>query len=162
MQALRPMLRLSSSSSLAFRCLAAPLHTSATRSAMPSIPTSPVAAINQVVARCNTAKTHELYHDSQTALLVTFPVAMILAPSIVCAPFDLAMGFIIPYHMHVGCTQILEDYVPRGGQSSMRGLLVVLSSLTGLGLLKLNLCGSGLSESLKSLWREPKPVEEAK
>ena len=33
--------------------------------------------------------------------------------------------------------------------------------LCGLGLLKLNLTGDGITETLKKLWREPKVVEEA-
>jgi len=34
--------------------------------------------------------------------------------------------------------------------------VTVVALLVALGFLKINLCGVGLSESVKSLWRKPK------
>jgi hypothetical protein len=39
-------------------------------------------------------------------------------------------------------------------------VLAVLAVLTGIGLLKVNLCGAGITESVKSLWRRPKLTPE--
>ena len=84
------------------------------------------------------------------------PVAMILSPSFLNFPVDFALGLIIPVHMHIGLIGVVEDYVPRPSQSLSRFVLAVLSILSAIGLLKINLCGKGITESVKSLWREPK------
>jgi succinate dehydrogenase hydrophobic anchor subunit len=48
---------------------------------------------------------------SSKALVVLAPVGLILSPSIVAFPVDVAMGLIIPYHMLTGFREVLEDYV---------------------------------------------------
>jgi len=82
-------------------------------------------------------------------------VALFLSPSIINAPFDLALGIVIPVHLHIGMSTVLTDYVPRDYQQLSLQVLWVISFLTGLGLLKINLCGPGITESVKSLWRRP-------
>lgn len=93
---------------------------------------------------------------SNKGLAVLFPVGLILSPSFLCWPVDIAIGVVIPYHMHAGVTGVIEDYVPRNQQPLAKGGLLVISLITALGLLKINLCGQGITESIKALWREPK------
>lgn len=64
--------------------------------------------------------------------------------------------------MHIGMVGIVEDYVPRASQHLVRFVLAIASVLTAIGLLKINLCGSGITESVKCIWREPKAIEKAK
>jgi succinate dehydrogenase (ubiquinone) membrane anchor subunit len=106
------------------------------------------------------ASTEQLFHWSSYGLASLAPVALILSPSFLNFPVDFALGLIIPVHMHIGLVGVVEDYVPRPSQSLARFILAVLSVLAGIGLLKINLCGAGITESVKSVWREPKDKEQ--
>ena len=97
----------------------------------------------------------ELFHMSHIALLVGIPAAVVLSPSVLVLPLDLALGLLLPWHAHVGLVNVSDDYVPRPYRALARGGLLVVSVLATLGLLKINLCGAGITESVKSLWREP-------
>lgn len=114
------------------------------------------AALAKISDTLKTATRHELYQYTNKGLLVLAPVAMVLSPSIINLPVDLALGVIVPVHMHYGLTGIIEDYVPKAQQSVSLAVLLGVSALTGLGLLKINLCGAGMTESVKALWRAPK------
>ena len=92
---------------------------------------------------------------SHMVLLVAIPAALVLSPSMLVAPLDLGLGLLIPWHSHVGMVNVLEDYVPKPYRRMAVLTLSALSLLTALGLLKVNLCGAGLTESFKSLWRQP-------
>lgn len=70
-------------------------------------------------------------------------------------PFDLALGVLVPVHAHVGLNFVVADYVPKSSRPLARGLVLALTIVTAAGLLKLNIQGPGLTESLKSLWRKP-------
>lgn len=70
-------------------------------------------------------------------------------------PFDIILTFALPLHSHIGLVQIVEDYVPRPYQNYTKAGLMVVTVLTTLGLLKITLCGAGICESFKSLWRRP-------
>jgi len=102
------------------------------------------------------ASSHELYVYSNKSLAILAPVAVVLSPSILNMPVDFALGVIVPVHMYLGCTGVIQDYVPDSQQKLSFMILGLLSVLTGFGLLKINLCGVGITESVKSLWREPK------
>ena len=84
---------------------------------------------------------------------------MILSPTILNLPVDLAMGLIIPVHMNIGLSGVIEDYVPKAQRSAAFTALLAVTGVTALGLLKINLCGAGIAESLKSLWRTPPKAE---
>lgn len=99
--------------------------------------------------------TEEIYHASSWALAVLTPTAFILSPSFLNIPVDLALGIIIPVHAHIGMTSVLTDYVPRPHQRYATAGLVFFTVLLVLGLLKLNLCGTGITDSIKHLWRKP-------
>ena len=105
------------------------------------------------------ASKHELFVYTNKGLAVLAPIAVVLSPSVLNAPVDLALGVIVPVHMYLGCIIPIQDYIPDSQQSFSIFILGVLSALTGFGLLKINLCGVGITESVKSLWREPKVIE---
>jgi succinate dehydrogenase (ubiquinone) membrane anchor subunit len=107
------------------------------------------------------ATVDEVLHATCYGLAVATPVAMILSPSILCLPVDLALGVIIPVHQHIGVKGVLADYVPPNIKPFNNLILAVLTGVTTLGLLKLNLCGAGITETVKSLWREPQAVAAA-
>ena len=154
--------------------VARPLHTSAARSSaekkkpspldsLPAVDTQQLVSLtNEAILKLQNATTQQLYHYSSYALLGLTPVAIILSPHFICFPVDFALGLVIPVHMHIGLVGIIEDYVPRSQQPLTRLILAILGCLTAIGLLKVNLCGAGITESVKSLWRRPKLTQEEK
>lgn len=86
---------------------------------------------------------------------VGIPVAFVLSPSILNFPVDLVLGIALPYHMHAGLQDITDDYAPPQYKLYMKRALTFIVVLAALGLLKINLCGPGIIQSLKSLWRKP-------
>lgn len=104
----------------------------------------------------------QAYHASSVALAVLFPAGLILSPSFLVIPVDLALGIALPLHSHIGLVQIIEDYVPRQYQNVSKLVLTLVSTVAFVGLFKINLCGSGISESFKSLWRNGAKQHEQK
>lgn len=98
-----------------------------------------------VVETLQKATNHELYQYTQQSLLVAAPVAMILSPTFLNIPVDFGLGVVIPVHMHMGMSGIIEDYVPKEYQGMSLTASLVLACLTGLGLFKINLCGAGIA-----------------
>jgi len=89
------------------------------------------------------------------------PLALILSPSALNLPIDLAMGVLIPIHAHISGNGVITDYAhkitkARWWDRSLRGMLATSTLLTIAGLLIVNIQGPGLTETVKSLWR-PKP-----
>ncbi len=76
-------------------------------------------------------------------------------------PIDILLGVLFPIHSHVALNYVVADYVPKSSRPLVRGLVLVASVITAAGLLKLNLTGPGLTESVKSLWRKPKADKKA-
>ncbi|EWM21298.1 succinate dehydrogenase subunit 4 [Nannochloropsis gaditana] len=101
----------------------------------------------------------KFYHLSNTALLVAAPLALFLSPSPLTFPLDLFLGVAFPVHGHIGINYIISDYVPRASRPLARYVLLGATTVTVLGLLKLNLSGPGLTETYKSLWRAEKKEE---
>ena len=81
---------------------------------------------------------------------------MVLSPSVFNKPIDLALGVVIPLHSNIGLNYVISDYVPQALRTASRAGVAGLTLVTVLGLLKLNTSGPGLTETLKSLWREKK------
>merc|ERR1719253_88735 len=101
------------------------------------------------------ATDHGKYHLINVGLAAATPVAFALSPTVLAVPIDLAFGVAIPFHMQVGLTGVIQDYVPRSLQQYSIWALYAASGLTAYGLLKVNLCGPGITESVKTLWRAP-------
>ena len=100
------------------------------------------------------AKFVKLYHLSTFACLALVPVALAV-PNAMSMPLDLAMGVIFPVHGHIGFNYIISDYVPKAGRGTARTFLLGVTGVTLLGLLKLNVAGDGLTETVKSMWKKP-------
>ena len=83
------------------------------------------------------------------------PLAFIISPSKLNMPIDLTLGVLFPFHAHFGLNAIISDYLPKVVQTPARFGLMGCTLVATAGLLKLNLTGCGLTESLKSLWRKP-------
>lgn len=103
----------------------------------------------------------KLYHMTTYASLGLFPVALVLSPSALNMPVDLALGVVFPVHGHIGMNYIISDYVPKAMRGGARMALLAATGLTVLGLFKLNVSGPGVTETVKALWRGPKKEEES-
>jgi len=108
--------------------------------------------------RLSSSNEIELYHLSHVVLAVGLPVALVLSPSYLNVPIDFGLGLVIPFHGHIGMINVIEDYVPPPYRPVAKSLLIVITLLTTIGILKVNLCGQGITESVKSLWRKPPPT----
>ncbi len=97
-----------------------------------------------------------MYHSSGYALAGLAPIALILSPSSLNFPVDLALSVIIPYHSHVGLNYVISDYVPQSLRSLARSGLLGITLVTIGGLLMLNIEGPGLTQSVKGLWQPKK------
>mmetsp|Transcript_4719 Transcript_4719/g.4224 ORF Transcript_4719/g.4224 Transcript_4719/m.4224 type:complete len:138 (-) Transcript_4719:72-485(-) len=98
---------------------------------------------------------YKYYHLSGVILVGLTPIAFIISPSIYNFPIDLSLGFIFPFHSHVAINAVISDYVPKPIQTPSRVALLITTVATAIGLLKLNIQGPGITETLKSLWRKP-------
>jgi succinate dehydrogenase (ubiquinone) membrane anchor subunit len=83
------------------------------------------------------------------------PVAFVLSPSVINMPVDILLGLVFPFHSHVAVNYVISDYVPKANRSMARMALLATSVITVVGLLKLNIQGPGLTETIKSLWKKP-------
>jgi len=117
-------------------------------------------ASRRLVNYWNKASIEQIYHLTHVGMAGLIPAGLLLSPSFLAVPVDLALGAVLPVHMHIGLTNVILDYVPKQFQGSAVLALYVLTTLTVLGLLKINLCGAGISESVKSLWRSPKKSQQ--
>lgn len=94
---------------------------------------------------------HKLQRYSSIGLVALIPTALLLEPSSLVYPVDLALGFLLPLHMQLGMRDIIRDYVPNP-QLAQYAMLVI-SVCAALGLTKLNFNGEGVTAGAKRLWR---------
>lgn len=127
-----------------------------------SVSKAQAAATGSVVEADSSASLNKLYHHSGLALAILTPAAFALSPSVINMPIDIILGIVFPLHSHVGLNYIVSDYVPKAQRSLARYALLAATVVTCLGLLKLNIQGPGLTESIKSLWRKPSNNNEVK
>jgi succinate dehydrogenase (ubiquinone) membrane anchor subunit len=97
----------------------------------------------------------KFYHKSAIALALLTPVAIAFSPSSLALPIDVTLGLLFPIHSHIALNYIVADYVPKSGRSIARGLVLFVSIITAAGLLKLNLTGAGMTNTVKALWTKP-------
>ncbi|CAM9507171.1 unnamed protein product [Scytosiphon promiscuus] len=98
----------------------------------------------------------KLYHAVNMVILAGVPAAVATSPSALTMPLDIVLGIAMPLHAHIGMNYVISDYVPKASRKAARGAMLAASIVAALGLLKLNLTGAGLTETLKATWREPK------
>lgn len=101
----------------------------------------------------------KMYHYTVYGSVALFPVALALSPSKLNIPVDVALGLIFPIHAHIGMNYVISDYVPKGLRGAARTGWLGVTAITILGLLKLNLLGDGMTESVKSMFRDVSPEE---
>lgn len=83
-------------------------------------------------------------------MLPFFPVLSLRLPLVA----DYTLAVVVPGHMYLGGRSVLVDYVPdQGYQRLAIGTLGVLSAVTAIGLLKLNITDVGITEAVRTLWR---------
>lgn len=102
------------------------------------------------------------FHSSGMVLAVLAPVAFVASPSVISMPVDLALGILFPFHSHVALNFVITDYVPKAARGPARAALLAATVIAAAGLLKLNIEGPGLTDSVKSLWRAPKDNKDSK
>jgi succinate dehydrogenase (ubiquinone) membrane anchor subunit len=105
-----------------------------------------------------------LYHKLNIALIGLGPLALMLSPSQLNFPVDLAIGVIIPLHSHLGGNDVISDYARKVTKApwferALRQGVFGMTVVTFFGLLKLNLEGPGVTEAIKSLWRKKPSIE---
>mmetsp|Transcript_8847 Transcript_8847/g.13202 ORF Transcript_8847/g.13202 Transcript_8847/m.13202 type:complete len:156 (-) Transcript_8847:109-576(-) len=114
-------------------------------------------AVKQVTKSLMEASVTDIHHKANLALAVATPIAFVLSPSVINMPVDMALTVLIPVHSHVCMNLVAEDYVPPGtARSSAKIGIALVSLLTAFGLMKVTMCGPGITESIKSMWRKPK------
>ena len=93
----------------------------------------------------------------QTAALMGIAPIALVATQSVQFPLDLVLGLALPLHGHIGMNQVITDYakkvVGKGGIGPARLAMAGFTGVTTLGLLKLNLTGPGLIETVKGFWK---------
>ena len=103
-----------------------------------------------------------LYHKLNWVICGLTPLALVLSPSAANMPIDLALGVGIPVHFQISGHMLVTDYAPlllgalgktAGMQNALRGVVTATTAITVVGLTKLNLQGPGLTETIKSAWR---------
>ena len=99
----------------------------------------------------------QIYHKINLAILGLAPIAVLSSSSPLQMPFDVMLGIALPMHGHIGMNLVGTDYVAKFfGKAAVfpfRAGMAGFTGLTMLGLLKLNLQGPGITESVKSFWR---------
>lgn len=102
----------------------------------------------------NATFTTKAYHYSSMALLGLTPVAFVLSPSPIALPVDFALGVLFPLHAHIGMNNIISDYVPKETRTLARLAWLGVTGVMLLGFLRVNIEGPGLTETIKTVWRE--------
>ncbi|KAJ0402661.1 hypothetical protein ATCC90586_006175 [Pythium insidiosum] len=113
-----------------------------------------VSGLAGVLEADNATYSHKVYHLSSLALLGLVPAAFVLSPSVLSVPVDLALGVVIPVHAHIGMNNVISDYVPKSQRTLARLAWLGVTGVMFLGILRNNIEGPGLTETLKTFWRE--------
>ena len=104
----------------------------------------------------NSKSVTKFHHTSGYVLVGLTPLAFMLSPSWINFPIDLTLGVMFPVHSQIALNYVITDYVPKAARTMARSVLLGSTVIAAAGLLKLNLMGPGLTETIKSLWRSPK------
>ncbi|CAN0135563.1 unnamed protein product [Pylaiella littoralis] len=124
-----------------------------------SVPKGPISGSVSMLNADDGKLGTKLYHAVNMVALAGVPAAVATSPSALTMPLDVVLGIALPLHAHIGMNYVISDYVPKSSRGAARGVMLAASVVAALGLLKLNLSGAGLTETLKATWSDPKPVE---
>lgn len=99
---------------------------------------------------------HKAYELSNYALAASVPVAaMSDKDGLLHKTADWTLAVAIPVHMHITTNALVTDYVATKFRGPVRVAILGASLVTYLGIMKVNLAGPGLTETVKTLWRKP-------
>merc|ERR1712000_225135 len=143
---LEEMLRSTSSRVMSARAAMTPLYRSAGMST----------AGKKLNLQKNPLSMHSLNKYSSVALVGLIPAALLLEPSALVYPLDLALGLVLPLHMQLGMQEVIRDYAPKSQKRMLQYILMGVSVATALGLTKLNFNGEGVAAGAKRLWKKTK------
>lgn len=101
----------------------------------------------------------KIFHKSALVLTALAPMALMFAPASANTPIDYMLAIVVPFHSHVGLSHVITDYVPKAMRTMARSGLLGVSVIMFGGLMKLNVSGPGVTETVKALWRTPKNKE---
>ena len=115
-----------------------------------------------VVAADEGTKSLKIFHGTGLAAAVVLPAAIFSdSGSNLHTVCDWAAAGLIPLHGHIGLNWIISDYVPKASQGNVRVATLVASVLTLFGLVRINLQGDGVIDTISYLWEPPKTEETA-
>ena len=69
-------------------------------------------------------------------------------------PVDYGLAVLIPVHAHIGMNYVISDYIPKHAQGLARLGWLSVTGVMFLGLLNMNISGVGVTETVKTIWRE--------
>ncbi|KAI8464862.1 MAG: hypothetical protein J3K34DRAFT_438990 [Monoraphidium minutum] len=117
--------------------------------------------MNRILA-ADIAGFHKAHEFSAYALGAFVPLAAISSQGSGTQKLsDWALAVALPVHMHISTNACVTDYVPTRFRAPVRVAVLGASVVAYLGIMKLNLSGPGLTETVKTLWRKPAAKAEA-
>lgn len=97
------------------------------------------------------------HHLSSYAMAVATPLAIVAdKDGFLQRIADFGLALAIPVHMHIGMNALVTDYLPKAARGAGRVGLLTATAFSTLGLLKLNLTGPGITQTVKGLWHKTK------
>ena len=98
-------------------------------------------------------KALKIFHGSSLAAAVVLPLAVFSDSGSATQTFcNWATAGLVPLHGHIGMNWIIADYVPPASQKTVRGLTLAVSVVCFLGLVRLNVQGDGVIDTVKYLF----------
>ena len=94
----------------------------------------------------------KMYHYTVYGSVALFPVALVLSPSVINIPVDVALGFVFPIHAHIGMNYVISDYVPKGLRPAARTGWLAVTAITVLQL-SLIICGTESTNRTEIVWQ---------
>eukprot|EP00877_Chromochloris_zofingiensis_P003285 jgi/Chrzof1/12958/Cz07g14015.t1_SDH4[v5.2] len=99
---------------------------------------------------------HRAYELSNYGLAGATPLAVFSSKgSLTEKTADWILGVAVPIHMHITTNACVTDYIPTKYRMPVRSVVLAASVITYLGMMKLNLSGPGVTQSVKALWKKP-------
>ncbi|WIA13062.1 hypothetical protein OEZ86_006356 [Tetradesmus obliquus] len=114
----------------------------------------------QRILAADIAGFNKAYELSNYALAAAVPAAVLSSTdSAMQKAADWTLSLAIPLHMQITTNALVTDYVPTRFRAPVRAAILASSLVTYLGIMKVNLAGPGLTETVKTLWRkQPTPA----
>ncbi|KAG2493622.1 hypothetical protein HYH03_008139 [Edaphochlamys debaryana] len=99
---------------------------------------------------------HKAHEFASYGLAGATPVAIVASKGgIMQKAADFVFSFAIPIHSHICMNACVTDYLPYAARGPARVGVLGMSVITYLGIMKVNLSGPGLTETVRGLWRKP-------